>query len=355
MTAFHSMTDYRPLHQPWLLPNVLMSNVVNLVLGQPKAGKSQLVAGFAAALTQGQPLNGCTGLGPEGPHKLLWIGTDAGAKSETKSRLIQYGREVTDNVFMADPEHPSEAGLVYSESGDPEAVNLAWIQTVERARAEHGVSVVVIDHLQGVLGDRGTSADKGVAPFLNNLNRIGGMGITVILIHHVSNKSFGNQEGIPMGHTLIEASARCIVDLRKPRKGAQEVLLRSNLTPEMCLSIRPLDGGPLSVEWFGSAEDRPRTGGEEKRKKRQKVPHDQRRIARAKALPEAPQAVLKNQTTAGKFLETRPDLMGDAKNGRQAVIQLINCNLLDTDMDGRVIAGSAWRTHFAQSPSRAVA
>ena len=120
---------------------------------------------------------------------------------------------------------------------------------MEKARDEQGVSVLVIDHLQGILGDRGTLIDRGVAPFLNALNRIGGLAVTVILVHHVSNKSFGNQEGIPMGHTLIEASARCIVDLRKARKAGQDVFIRTNLTPETCLRIHPLKGGPCP--WTG--------------------------------------------------------------------------------------------------------
>lgn len=357
MIRFHTVTDYRPPEQAWVLEGVLMSNVVNLVIGQPKAGKTQLVAAFVASLTTGQSLNGCPDIAAYGPRKVLWVGTDGGSKAETKVRLSQYGPAVTDRVIMADADHPSEASLVYSESGDPEPVNRAWVETVRKAHDEEGVTVLVIDHLQGILGDRGSSSDRGVAPLMATLNRIGGMGVTVILLHHVSNKSFGNQAGVPMGHTIIEASARCVVDLRKPRKPIQEVFLRTNLTPEKCLRIQPLDGTPLAVQWYGLADERPKATAEEKEKKRnRKEPQDDLAIQRARAILEGPDDARANQSAAGRYLEGLKGPIAATKDGRQIVIKLIRMGLLGIDTGGRrMIPGNAWNAGLSDGTSMAVA
>ena len=110
------------------------------------------------------------------------------------------------------------------------------------------------------------------------------------------------------------------------------------------------------MDWFGLATDRPRVASEDKPKKQnRKVPQDQQNIARALAILQAKDAERRNQSTAGQFLESRPDLMGRATDGRQIVRKLIACGLLGTDKDRKVIASKDWNDGMSRTYPQAVA
>lgn len=320
-----------------------MANVINMVVGKPKAGKSQFVAGVVASLLTGEPLGGLSGLEPtEMVRRVLWLGTDSGWRAQAKARLSQYGDDVPPRVLFPDEDALRSANLKFTASGDPTLATNSWINMVRQMRDEHEVDVLVVDHLLGIVASRGVNEDQAIAPFLDALAAIAELGVTVILVHHVSNKAFGNQEGTPMGHTLIEAAARLTLAVRPRRRGTQEIQIMGNETPPMTMAIGALDATLLTVQSIGLTAEatarttRSREGG---RRARQRGDID---IRRTQYLLDGPTAARANQSVAGRHLERGGrQVMGDATNGRQVVRRLIDKGLLAVQGEA-LAAGPNW-------------
>ncbi len=340
---FQPASQYEPPAQQWLVANLFLAGTLNLLLGKAKAGKSRLTAGIVAALTTGVNVGGCSNLTVHQPHRVLWIGSDGGWKRQAKAALCENNPMALDQVYFPTGSM-ADMGLTYSTSTHVAETSETWLKMAEQARLD-GVDVLIVDHLLGALGDRGINEDVSVAPFLTTLTRIGEMGITPIVLHHISEKQFGNMEGSAMGHTLITASARQILSLR-PKTGGkehQEVFIRGNETPEMAMLVKPLGAGPLTITWLGEADKRPgkRSTTDNNPQARQKANRGDKGPKRAQFILDGPPIARVNQTQAGQYLEKAPkDIKGDVTNGREAVKALIQKGLLAHDDTGQIIQGT---------------
>ena len=339
--ALQTAAEYEPPAKKWLVEGLLLDSSLNLVIGKPKAGKTRLTSGIVAALASATNLGGREELAVSRPHDVLWIGTDGGWKAQVQAAVRLNDPNALGRVLWPQGATMAEAGLIYHACAPADETNRNWINLAKES-STHGVDVIVVDHLFGVLGDRGVNEDTAVAPFLNVLNEISAMGITVIVLHHTSEKDFGNRSDVAMGHTLITATARQIISVREKRREIdyQEVFVRGNETREMALQVKPLGAGPLTVTWHGPADDRPspaRRGSSETRKKRDRGDLGPER---ARYILSGPEAARDNQSKAGLHLEGAPPrIKGDLTNGREGVKMLMKKGLLSADERGRVIPG----------------
>lgn len=334
--------EYQPPKMKWLIEGLLLDGTLNLIIGKPKAGKTRFTAGIVAALATGSKVGGRDGLSVVRPHRILWVGTDGGWKAQVKESIRLNNTNALTEVLWPQGGTMAEAGLVYQAGTSVEQTSRSWLALAAEVRLQ-GVDVIVVDHLLGVLGDRGVNEDTAVAPFLGVLNQITAMGITVLVLHHTSEKDFGNRSDVAMGHTLITATARQILSVRGKRREIeyQEVTIRGNETRDMALQIKPLGDGALTVTWFGPADDRPspRQDISQARKKRDR---GELGPTRARYILAGPEAVRANQSAAGAYLEKAPPgIKGDLTNGREGVKTLVKKDLLTTDASGRVTAGAA--------------
>lgn len=340
--ALELAANYEPPTERWLVKNLLLDGSLNLIVGKPKAGKSRLTAGIVAALTQGTTIGGCPDLEVGQPHRVLWVGSDGGWKGQVKETIRMNHPNALNHVYLL-PKPMFTAGLQYGTRTPTSDTNRAWLALADAA-IEQGVDVLVIDHLLGVQADRGVNEDTAVSPFLTTLATIGERGITPIVLHHTSERQFGNQSDSAMGHTMITASARQILSLRSKTAGkdVQEVFVRGNETAEMAVLVESLGDGPLKVDWFGRADARPgqrSAAGDGEKQKKKRVRGDLALI-RARYILKGPEEVRVNQSAAGKHLEQAPQsVKGDLTDGRQAVKNLISKGLLEVSPVGTVERG----------------
>lgn len=334
--------NYKPPARTWLIEGLLLDSSLNLIIGKPKAGKTHLTAGIIAALAGGTALGGSDVLVAKRPHRVLWVGTDAGWKGQVRACLWMNNPVALDHVLWPHETTTTEAGFVYQKGINTEQTDRRWLALAADVRQQE-VDVIVVDHLLGITGSLGVNEDTAVSPFLDVLNRISEEGTSVILLHHTSDKDFGNRRDVAMGHTRITASARQILSVRDMRRDidSQEVFIRGNETQEMALRVKPLGAGPLAVTWFGPADDRPSSGRGNRSEPRKKRVRGDQDVTRTLYLLSGPQEVRANQTIAGKYLEEAPqDIKGDITNGREVVKRLIQKGLLATEGRGEIVRGS---------------
>jgi hypothetical protein len=348
-----ALDDVQITETEWLIPGVITADGPNLIVGKPKAGKSQFALGVVASIITGQPLGGLDTLTPPptSPAKVMWVGTDGGWKRSLKKRREGYPDQVGRHLTVFDQDL-AQTGLLFT-STNREVVQ----QTVDRwlkigqELIDDGYRVIVFDHLLGLAGGVGLNDDTTVAPLMQMLTRLADLGLTPITVHHASIHTDRRLEEAPMGHTAVTATHRCQLIVREGTHQGdyQEVWVRSNETEETCLVVDPLKGGPLKVQQFLPRADRAEskkaarkaseTDGTRRKRKRSDLG-----IARAKAVLEAPAEHRANQRKAGEYLESLgAEVMRDATNGYELVRNLIKSGLLAAD-NGAVVAGSKWVT-----------
>lgn len=345
-----ALEDFYPIEDDltppveWIVQDLLMHRNVNLVIGMPKAGKTRFVIKLLADVLAKGTVGDCDSLPVErSPKRVGWIGFDPGWRAQLKDAGTALGLPAEAIIV---PSKEIEASLSYGTVNADE-VSKAWLTAAENMKSK-GVELIVVDHLLGALGARGANEDTAVAPLLRTLAQIADMGMTLVVIHHTSIKSFGNEADSPMGHTLITATARQILSVRAKAKGKdhQEVFVRGNDAPEMCLVMQPIGEGPLKSEWWGRAEDKPSIyrGERPRRERPKKADRSDLSLKRTQYILDGHDTVRASQSAAGRYLEKAPKgTKGDLTNGRQAVVQLIGKGLLGTDSAGKIVAGDAWK------------
>ena len=328
----------------WIVEDLLLHRNVNLVVGKPKAGKTRFVIKLLAEVLANGTIGDCDNLPVErSPKRVGWIGFDPGWRAQLKDARTALGLPAEAIIV---PSKEIEASLSYGTVNADE-VSKAWLTAAENMKSK-GVELIVMDHLLGALGARGANEDTAVAPLLRTLAQIADMGMTLVVIHHTSIKSFGNEADSPMGHTLITATARQILSVRAKAKGKdhQEVFVRGNDAPEMCLVMQPIGEGPLKSEWWGRAEDKPSTyrGERPRREKPKKADRSDLALKRTQYILDGPDTVRASQSAAGRYLEkAEKAIKGDLTNGREAIKTLVSKELLGTDGAGKIVAGPKWR------------
>ena len=352
-----ALDDVQITETEWLIPGIITADGPNLIVGKPKAGKSQFALGIVASIITGQPLGGLDTLTPPTPYpaKVMWVGTDGGWKRSLKKRREGYPDQVGRCLTVFDQDLAEEGLLFTSTNRDVVQQTVErWLQ-IGQELIDDGYQVIVFDHLLRLAGGVGLNEDTAVAPLMQMVTRLADLGLTPITVHHASIHTDRRVEEAPMGHTAVTATHRCqlIVRERTHKGDYQEVWVRSNETEETCLVVDPLDGGPLRVQEFLPRADRAESkkaarkaregDGTNRKRKRSDL-----EITRAQAVLDAPAEHRANQTKAGDYLESLgKEVMGDATNGREVVKKLIKGGLLAATDDGSLIAGEKWATDKA--------
>jgi len=194
---------------PWLWDSLLIKGALNLVVAQPKTGKTSLMLAFLAALLRpdesflGKLIYG-------GPYKVVIIGTD-----QPTTDWIRMLREV-DLITLDSRLHPSILALYtashclyFDEKG---------LEQIER-HARDGTQVIYLfDSLAACTAPLGYDENSQAiaVPICQLMGRLAPYGSTSILVHH-SGKSVtaDSPTAVSRGSSAIPATASQIISLRR--------------------------------------------------------------------------------------------------------------------------------------------
>lgn len=194
---------------PWLWETIFLEGALNLVVAQPKLGKTSLVLAFLAALLRGDSeLLGCA-LTP-GSRKVLIVGTD-----QPESDWI---RMLTDAGLVTDSQHLHSSIVALYTAANSLYLDVNGFNAIESFVRDNPGIIVVIDSLAACtlpLGIDENSQAIGV-PIGQLMNKLASYSATTILIHHSGKASSSESPtAISRGSSAIPAVASQIVSLRR--------------------------------------------------------------------------------------------------------------------------------------------
>lgn len=197
------LAQVRPVsYEDAFLIGDLLTSTITVLAGEPKAGKSLLVAGMIRALVEGDQ----TFLGQPVLRKIdsvVYGFTDDGADSELRSRLLS--TRAFDSVEVW-PMH---------ETSDAEA----WTR-LQRGLVERGAGLFVLDTIVGSLGlDEDIASGTTAAYIVSRVRPIAEAGVPVLLVTHTP-KGIGEGGTVassPMGGRAIAGGTRGVIALRRSK------------------------------------------------------------------------------------------------------------------------------------------
>lgn len=208
-----------PAEPPWLWAGFLAPGSLTMLVGNPFAGKSTLVAGLVRALEQGGPF---LGRSTRKATTLLISEEDDYAIHSRASVLGLLGLR---------SEYAGRNGGVFSRD---------WASLIEQS-SEHafasGHSLLVIDTFPGLAGLRGEEEnDAGaVGERLRPLQRAAGEGLAVLFLHHL------NKVGQPRGSQAFSG----VVDIRMRLHKSRGNGFRIQTETRFATGLSPSLGGRL--------------------------------------------------------------------------------------------------------------
>lgn len=225
--------------QTWLVPELLPEGGVVLLAGKPKVGKSWLALDIACGLSAGTQV---CGLPVSRRAKVLYL-----ALEDTPRRLQARLRHARFTV----------AGDALFATAWPR-LNQGGLERLRAVVQENGVSVVIIDTLAKVRGQR--DARRVVSIYDEDYASLEGLkaiadelGITVIVVHHLRKASSNDPVEEVSGTTGLTGAVDSILVLRRGRGEADATLfLTGRDCEERELALR-FDKGRWQV--LGDAEE----------------------------------------------------------------------------------------------------
>jgi RecA-family ATPase len=194
---------------PWLWENIIIDKTANLLVAQPKIGKTTLILAFLAALLNGE--GSFLGKEIQGlDRKVVIVGTDQ--PESDWARMLE-------DVGLLDEERKMHPSLIrLHTAGCPLYLDERGFETLESYARENQNLIILVDSFAActsVLGlDENSSAAGQVVQQL--VNRMATHGATVVIIHH-SGK--GNGIDSPTvrsrGSTAIPAAVSQIISLSR--------------------------------------------------------------------------------------------------------------------------------------------
>lgn len=160
----------KPTRVQWLLENFLECSSLNLLFGEPAAGKSLFALDWAFCLALGIPWHGYR---TEQTDVVVIAGEGfAGMARRLKALEIKYDRPSPDRLFIS--ERP--ANLI-------DEVNAQWVADSIKALCPNPGLIVVDTLHRNMAGDENSSSD--IAQFIGNLdNHLRPLGAAVLVVHH---------------------------------------------------------------------------------------------------------------------------------------------------------------------------
>lgn len=224
--SFTGLASVTAEAEPYLIDGFL-SSTATIIAGDPKAGKTTLVAGAVAALLRGD--ESFLGLAVTGHLGRVVFGvTDAGARSELRKRFHGLGLDDRIDVF--------DAALMESDD---------WPLLAEYLVAQK-VDLYVHDNVGNGLGLAEDIAEARTARLVvERFKAIQSRGVTVLLVTHTAK---GNQDGrntasAPIGGRPFAAWPRSVAVVRRSEDKGTRLRVESNLSAPLEL--------PLHVEFDG--------------------------------------------------------------------------------------------------------
>lgn len=218
----------------WLIRNVLIKTGLALIYGPPGSGKSFLALDLCGCILRGIPWYG---------HRVsrgnvIYIAGEGHLRNRLRAYLLQHGLQPSDLVGL----RIVNAGL---NLRNPKADLLPLLRELQEAAiAMGGVSLVVIDTLNSVMGagDENESSDMGA--MIEAARKIGAAtGSTVMYVHH----SGKDEERGARGHSSLKGALdteicvtrtddRRSLKLTKVKEGEDGI--------ELAFSLQTIDLGP---------------------------------------------------------------------------------------------------------------
>ncbi|MCU1591973.1 MAG: ATPase [Frankiales bacterium] len=221
-----------------------------MLTGQPFSGKTWLCLHMIRSVTTAEPLLGR--VVNDGPHLVVYIPTDGGARSED-ARRAQLLQTPPRRLLIADGDLSTWADV-------SAATELA--QTWRGL----GVTCAVFDNLHSLLPAAAeVNSDAHMRPIARGLQAVADTGIAVLVVHHSAKPGLHGSGGKgAMGSQLLTAWPRRMLHLDRPRRDAPLVRLRvtNNNTPSEELAFhlaaeicKPLDADEARAEHSGRLRD----------------------------------------------------------------------------------------------------
>jgi AAA domain len=189
----------------WIIENVLASGASTILYGAPGSGKSNLVYTMMTALETGGAWLGHAV--PEKHHRVLYFHVDPDEKGAVKHLTAAYRSVGVDAASIW------ERRMIWAEEDKWEKVREV-AESIGGFVDKHGVSVVVVDTLQGVLRGVDTNDNAAVRQRLDDLfNPAMRAGAAILVIDHTSKANTNAPKGgnTPLGAGAKLGWARCAV------------------------------------------------------------------------------------------------------------------------------------------------
>ena len=207
--------EHIPNENNWVVEG-LISPYINAISGQPKVGKSTLVAQIALAVVNQTPILGKPVKSKS--NKVAWMGYDAGWNSELKSRCGDNAR----NSILLQPGLRSLLTRDWSELG--------------RFFESQEIGLLVIDHLYGFAGHLNLNENQEANKVINCLNEINVVyEIPIILIAQATKQSYSGA----MAHSnILKSAPRVLIEMSGAGKSGKRTLnISGNEIPTEKISL----------------------------------------------------------------------------------------------------------------------
>ena len=209
--------EFSTFSQSWLLNEIFLVGL-NLLVGQPGAGKSRLLVALAAAFLRGRGTFLQRALLPGGERHVLIVGTDQdrqqwgallaeqGLAQETSRQPIQGQEKVTYRLHERIHLKTSGGGFQLDADG------MRWIRDWNQ---EHRGGVMLLDSLSAVLPPGVKEGDESAGRLMRELE-VARQGNACIVTHHTSKAAMrGGELGVysGSGHGSIDRAVSRFVGL----------------------------------------------------------------------------------------------------------------------------------------------
>lgn len=173
----------------WLWYPYIAFGKITVIQGDPGDGKTTLILNIAALLSRGLPMPETTD--STHPASILYQSAEDGAEDTLKPRLMSAGADCSRIAYIDE----SECGLTLNDV------------RIEDAVRDTGARLLVLDPLQGYLGDNSEmNRADGVRPMMKRLASVAERtGCAIVMVGHM-NKASGSK-GIYRGLGSIDITA----------------------------------------------------------------------------------------------------------------------------------------------------
>lgn len=202
---------------PWLWESIFLEGSLNLVIAQPKVGKTSFVISFLASLLRGDSQSLGFRLSPIQTPRILIIGTD-----QPESDWI---RMLADAGLLTEEQRLNPAIVALFTAANSLYLDGHGLDVIDQYAREHKGLILVIDSLAACTSPLGIDENsQAIAlPIMQLMNRVAAHDVTTILIHHSGKSSASDSPtAVSRGSSAIPATASQIISLSREEKSGDQ-------------------------------------------------------------------------------------------------------------------------------------